>query len=241
MLTHADTFASPAAPLGLATTLLAMSATGASMAAAPITTAPASAPEPLADDADTPAEPATDLSEHAHAPQPESLPPAVAPQPLPTAVQPLPTAVQPLPTAVQPVPTAVQPVPEAVPEAAATAEPAVVPVIEHDGVACTGCGQRPLRGTRYACTACAAVDLCETCEPAHPATHVLFKLRVPVADAVRSTDGFRRLFQAAAPPIRLGALQVPLPGGAATSDVITVVAVRAAQGPSFARHARGRD
>ena len=234
MLTHADTFASTAAPLGLATTLLAMSATGASMAAAPITTAPASAPEPLADDADTPAEPATDLSEHAHAPQPESLPPAVAPQPLPTAVQPLPTAVQ-------PVPTAVQPVPEAVPEAAATAEPAVVPVIEHDGVACTGCGQRPLRGTRYACTACAAVDLCETCEPAHPATHVLFKLRVPVADAVRSTDGFRRLFQAAAPPIRLGALQVPLPGGAATSDVITVVAVRAAQGPSFARHARGRD
>lgn len=62
--------------------------------------------------------------------------------------------------------------------------PAGAPVV-HQGIACDGCGQSPLIGNRYHCTACTmpgGFDLCESCESSgdkHPADHVLLKMRTP--------------------------------------------------------------
>lgn len=53
----------------------------------------------------------------------------------------------------------------------------------HEGVACDGCQQQPITGTRFKCTVCPNYDLCEKCEAkgaaVHDPSHPLLKLTVP--------------------------------------------------------------
>lgn len=34
----------------------------------------------------------------------------------------------------------------------------------HDGITCSNCKERPLRGTRYKCLVCNAFNICQRCE-----------------------------------------------------------------------------
>jgi len=55
----------------------------------------------------------------------------------------------------------------------------------HEGVACDGCQQQPISGTRFKCTVCNNYDLCERCEAkgvsVHDPTHPMVKISVPLS------------------------------------------------------------
>jgi len=52
----------------------------------------------------------------------------------------------------------------------------------HEGIACDGCEQQPIRGLRFICTSCKDYNLCSSCESknGHPLDHVLLKVKVPL-------------------------------------------------------------
>jgi hypothetical protein len=49
----------------------------------------------------------------------------------------------------------------------------------HTDVTCDGCGQQPIRGTRYKCAVCTNFDFCGSCESveAHDSTHPFLKIK----------------------------------------------------------------
>nr|POE77530.1 recoverin family protein [Quercus suber] len=53
---------------------------------------------------------------------------------------------------------------------------------EHRGINCEGCGEMPIRGTRWHCLNCPDFDLCSNCEAQtmHPKTHVFVKIKIPL-------------------------------------------------------------
>nr|POE86961.1 calcineurin b-like protein 5 [Quercus suber] len=53
---------------------------------------------------------------------------------------------------------------------------------EHRGINCEGCGEMPIRGTRWHCLNCPDFDLCSSCEAqtVHPKTHVFVKIKIPL-------------------------------------------------------------
>ncbi len=158
----------------------------------PVIAAPAPAPA-SADNKSDPI-PAPAVKEPVAAPTPAPVAavvvdtPAKAPEPksAPTpVVTPVIAAPAPAPA---PVKEAVKeaPVPVAAP-ASAPAPPvmkdAPAKVIEHIGVSCDGCGQKPIRGIRYNCITCPNYDLCSECErdsSKHPVTHAMLKIRNPI-------------------------------------------------------------
>ncbi|KAL6073674.1 negative regulation of SNARE complex assembly [Balamuthia mandrillaris] len=58
-------------------------------------------------------------------------------------------------------------------------------MVEHEGVACDGCGVSPIRGIRYKCVNCVEYNLCSKCEDENKGTehndaHAFLKLRHPI-------------------------------------------------------------
>jgi len=49
----------------------------------------------------------------------------------------------------------------------------------HQGVACDGCGVKPIVGVRYKCTACDNFDFCEKCEASVDHPHAFLKIKDP--------------------------------------------------------------
>lgn len=60
----------------------------------------------------------------------------------------------------------------------------------HEGVACDGCGVKPIVGVRYKCTACDNFDFCEKCEATANHPHAFLKIKDP---NTKITDTFVEL------------------------------------------------